>query len=80
MHGVVHGVEDGVVVSVEDKKYLYHLRPAIAISIEYFIGFYINHFFTMVNSYLIPWINRFCPRSFIYIYTNSIIKYNHLRN
>ena len=29
MHGVVHGVEDGVVVSVEDKKYLYHLRPSI---------------------------------------------------
>ena len=28
MHGVVHGVEDGVVVSVEDKKYLYHLRPS----------------------------------------------------
>jgi len=25
----VHGVEDGVVVSVEDKKYLYHLRPSL---------------------------------------------------
>ena len=31
MHGVVHGAEDGVVVSVEDKKYLYHLRPSYII-------------------------------------------------